>query len=60
MKNYEEKLGEAIRIEYSEKDGKLFLVFEITNPKYKETIKKTWTKDIEFKLIERALVIDNE
>lgn len=56
MKNYEEVVGEAVRVEYTEQDGKLFLVFEITNEKYKQDIKKNWTRDIEFKLIDKSLV----
>jgi hypothetical protein len=52
----EEVVGEAVRIEYQEQDGKLFLVFEITNEKYKQTVKKDWIKDIEFRLVERSLV----
>ena len=56
MKADEEVVGEAVRIEYQESDGKLFLVFEITNEKYKQTVKKDWIKDIEFRLVERSLV----
>jgi hypothetical protein len=56
MKNYEEVIGEAIRIEYIEEDGRLFLVFEITNEKYKQDIKKNWYKDIEYRIIDKNLV----
>jgi hypothetical protein len=56
MKSDEETVGEAVRVEYEEKTGKLFLVFEITNEKYKLDIKKNWTKDIEFKLVDKLLV----
>ena len=34
MKNYEEAVGEAVRIEYTEHDGKLYIVFEIISEKY--------------------------
>lgn len=60
MKNYEEVVGEAVRVEYTEKDGKLFLVFEITNEKYRQDIKKNWAKYIEFRLIDRFLVKAHE
>jgi hypothetical protein len=60
MKSDEETVGEAVRVEYEEKTGKLFLVFEITNEKYKLDIKKNWTKDIEFKLVDKLLVKENE
>ena len=56
MKNDEEIVGEAIRVEFEEKTGKLFLIFEITNEKYKQDIKKNWSKDIEFHLIDKLLV----
>lgn len=52
----EEVVGEAVRIEYQEQDGKLFIVFEITNPKYAQSVKKDWVNDIEFRLVERSLV----
>jgi len=60
MKPNEEVVGEAVRIEYEEKSGKLFLVFEIVNEKYKQDIKKNWTQDIEYKLVDRCLVKENE
>lgn len=60
MKNDEEIVGEAVRVEYSERDGKLFLVFEIKNEKYKQDIRKNWTKDIEFRLVDRLLIRESE
>jgi hypothetical protein len=56
MKSDEDVVGEAVRVEYTEQDGKLFLVFEITNEKYKQDIKKNWTQDIEFRLVDKLLV----
>ena len=57
MKPYEQIIGEAVRIEYEEKTGKFFIVFEITNEKYKQDIRKNWTdNDIEYKLIDRLLI----
>jgi hypothetical protein len=56
MKNDQEIVGEAIRVEYEETTGKLFLIFEITNEKYRQDIKKNWTQDIEFKLVDKLLV----
>ena len=51
-----EVLAEAVRVEYEESTGKLFIVFEIKNEKFKHDIKKTWTDDIEFRLIGKNLV----
>ncbi len=53
-----EIVGEAVRVEFEEKTGKLYLVFEIKNEKYKQDIKKNWTDDIEYKIIDRNLVIE--
>ena len=55
-----EILAEAVRIEYEEKTGKLFIVFEVKDEKFKQDVKKNWTKDIEYKLVDRQLVLDNE
>jgi hypothetical protein len=51
-----ETVAEAVRIEYEESTGKLFIVFEVKNEKFKQDIKKNWTQDIEYKLIDRLLV----
>lgn len=52
----EQVVAEAVRIEYEEKTGKLYIVFEVKDEKYKQNIKANWTKDIEFKLVDRFLV----
>jgi hypothetical protein len=49
-------VAEAVRIEYEEKTGKLYIVFEVKDEKYKQDIKKNWTEDIEYKLVDRFLV----
>lgn len=49
-------VAEAVRIEYEEKTGKLYIVFEVTDEKYKQDIKSNWTKDIEYKLVDKFLV----
>lgn len=49
-------VAEAVRIEYEEKTGKLYIVFEVKDEKYKQDIKTNWTKDIEYKLVDRFLV----
>ena len=53
-------VAEAVRIEYEERTGELYIVFKVTNEKYKQDIKKNWTSnDIEFKLIDKLLVKEN-
>ena len=49
-------VAEAVRIEYEEKTGKLYIVFEVKDEKYKQDIKKNWTKDIEYRLVGKCLV----
>ena len=49
-------VAEAVRIEYEEKTGKLFIVFEVKDEKYKQDIKSNWTKDIEYRLVDKFLV----
>jgi hypothetical protein len=56
MKNNQNIVAEAVRIEYEEKTGKLYIVFEVKDEKYKQDIKKNWTKDIEYRLVDRSLI----
>lgn len=51
-------VAEAVRVEYEEKSGKLYIVFEVKDEKYKQDLKKNWTKDIEFRLVDKMLVTD--
>lgn len=55
-----EIVAEAVRLEYEEKTGKLFIVFEVKNEKYKQKIKKNWVEDIEYRLIDKSLVMEEE
>lgn len=52
-------VAEAVRIEYEEGTGKLYIVFEVKDEKYKQDIKKNWMNDIEFRLIDKLLVKEN-
>ncbi len=49
-------VAEAVRLEVNEKEDKLYIVFEVTSPKYKQEIKANWTKDLEFFVIDKKLV----
>ena len=49
-------VAEAVRLEYEEKTGDLYIVFKIVDEQYKQNIKKTWTEDIEYQIIDRKLV----
>ena len=48
MKSFEQELAEAVRVEHDEKTGKMFIVFEITNEKFKKTVINDWIKDVEY------------
>ena len=56
MKNYEEIIAKASRIEYDEDTGKLFIVFEVINETFKKKIRSEWTDDIEYRLAGTNLV----
>lgn len=56
MKSNYKIIAEAVRIEYNEKDGKLFLVFEVIDEVQKKNIKSNWVNDIEYKLIGKLLI----
>jgi hypothetical protein len=60
MKNDEEIIGEAVRVEYSEQEGRLFLVFEIKSEKHKQRVREQWSRDIEYKLIDKQLIASKE
>ncbi len=50
-------VAEAVRIEYEEKSGAVYLVFEITDEDFKKRIKKDWTSDIELQLDNKKLIL---
>lgn len=49
-------VAEAVRIEHEEKTGRLYIVFEVKDEKYKQDIKKNWMQDIEYRLVDKFLV----
>lgn len=57
MRGEYDEVAEAIRIEHDEKSDDLLIVFRVTNPKYKHLIKQNWTKDIEFRVVDKKLVM---
>lgn len=43
-------VARAVRIETDEASGKLYIVFEIIDEKFKHRIKNDWSSDIELEL----------
>lgn len=60
MNPNEQVVAEAVRLEFEEKTGRLFIVFEVTEEKYKQEIKKKWVDDIEFRLIDKLLIEESK
>jgi hypothetical protein len=60
MKPNEQTVAEAIRVEFDKTTGKMYIVFEIKDEQYKNYIKKNWTHNIEFKMIDKFLVKNDE
>jgi len=46
----------AVRVEHEQRTDTVYLVFQITDEKFKKRIKDDWTQDIPLRLIERGLV----
>lgn len=59
MNDNEKEIAEIIRIEYNKDDDRLFLVFEVSDLQYKKILKEKWTDDIEFRLIDKKLVLND-
>lgn len=44
-----------MRVEEDERSGKIYLVFEVVDEKFKQRIKKDWSTDIPVELIGKEL-----
>lgn len=58
VKNKDEVVAEAVRIEYDKYNDTVYIVFEISDEKFKKEIKEDWTKDVPLKLVNKQLVRD--
>ena len=48
-------VAEAVRIEHEKATDTFYLVFEITDEKFRNRIKNDWTQDIDLVVIDRKL-----
>ena len=53
-------VAEAVRVEFEEKSGSVYLIFEITDEDFKNKIKKDWTVDIELELENKKLLLKED
>lgn len=60
MKNFEKVLAEVVRIEYESKNGDLFIIFKVIDEKFKNEIKNNWTSDIEYRIIDKSLILNDD
>ena len=60
MDKFQIILGEAVRIEYNQDNGELFLVFKIVDETFKQEILRDWTQEIELKISEKRKLVLNE
>lgn len=49
------EVAEAVRVEYNKHNDDVFLVFKITDERFKKRIKDDWTQDIDLKIIDKGL-----
>lgn len=53
--NYEE-VANAIRLEVDENTNDVYIVFKITNEKFKQKIRENWMDDVELKVLNKKLI----
>jgi hypothetical protein len=46
------EVATAVRVESENKTGKIYIVFEITDEKFRHQIKTDWMQDIDLKIID--------
>lgn len=60
LKGSNHTVAVAVRLEHIPDEDKVFLVFEVVDEKFKKKIKEDWSQDIEFKVIEKKLVLNED
>jgi hypothetical protein len=53
-------LAEAIRIDYENSSGEVYIVFQVLDEDFKKHIKDNWIDDIDLKIIGRKLFKNTE
>lgn len=52
----EQELATAVRVEYNESTNEVYLVFLVTDEKFRQQIIKDWMQDLDVKLLGRKIV----
>ncbi|HLG27097.1 MAG TPA: hypothetical protein VI423_04870 [Paenisporosarcina sp.] len=52
-------IAKAVRVEYEPKSDAVYLVFEVTDERFKQVIRKDWMQDMDVKIIGRELIEDD-
>ena len=48
-------VAEAVRLEHDPKTDTFYLVFQITDEKFRNKIKKDWTQDIDLRVVDAQI-----
>lgn len=56
MKTVKKELAHAVRVEYNNENDDLFIVFEVTDERFKKQLKEDWFKDVQLKIEGKKLV----
>jgi len=49
------EVARAVRLEHDPKTDTFYLVFEVTDEKFRNKIKKDWTQDIDLKVVDATV-----
>lgn len=51
------EVAKGVRLEVDDSNGDVYIVFRITNEQFKQKIRGNWEDDIEFKVVNKTLVL---
>ena len=54
------EVAKAVRMEYDKSSDDVFIVFRIVDEHFKQKVRDDWKDDIELKLINTTLVVEEE
>ena len=57
MTPFQKEIGNAVKVEVDDLTGEVRIIFVITDPSWKERIKKEWINEIEFEIKNKKLML---